>query len=46
MADAAAKLALLKAAFAGAKALVNGFSTGGYVQGSGAGTSGSIPARL
>lgn len=46
VADAAAKLALLKAAFAGAKALVKGFSTGGYVQGSGTGTSDSIPARL
>lgn len=46
VADAAAKLALLKAAFAGAKALVKGFSTGGYVQGSGNGTSDSIPARL
>lgn len=46
VADAAAKLALLKAAFAGAKALVKGFSVGGYVQGSGTGTSDSIPARL
>lgn len=46
VADAAAKLALLKAAFAGAKALVKGFSTGGYVQGSGTGTSDSIPTRL
>lgn len=46
VADAAVKLALLKAAFAGAKALVKGFSTGGYVQGSGTGTSDSIPARL
>ena len=46
VADAAAKLAFLKAAFAGAKALVKGFSTGGYVQGSGTGTSDSIPARL
>ena len=46
VADAAAKLALLKAAFAAAKALVKGFSTGGYVQGSGTGTSDSIPARL
>lgn len=46
VADAAAKLALLKAAFAGAKALVKGFYTGGYVQGSGTGTSDSIPARL
>lgn len=46
VADAAAKLALLKAAFAGAKALVKSFSTGGYVQGSGTGTSDSIPARL
>lgn len=46
VASAAAKLALLKAAFAGAKALVKGFSTGGYVQGAGTGTSDSIPARL
>lgn len=46
LATAAAKLALLKAAFAGAKALVKGFSTGGYVQGAGTGTSDSIPARL
>ena len=46
VADAAAKLALLKAAFAGAKALVKGFSVGGYVQGSGTGTSDSVPARL
>lgn len=46
VADAAAKLALLKAAFAAAKAAVKGFSTGGYVQGSGTGTSDSIPARL
>ena len=46
VADAAAKLALLKAAFAGAKALVKGFSTGGYVQGAGTGTNDSIPARL
>lgn len=46
VASAAAKLALLKAAFAAAKTLVKGFSTGGYVQGSGTGTSDSIPARL
>ena len=46
VASAAAKLALLKAAFAGAKALVKGFSVGGYVQGAGTGTSDSIPARL
>ena len=39
-------MVLIKAAFAGAKALVKGFSTGGYVQGSGTGTSDSIPARL
>ena len=45
-ASAAALMALIKAAFAGAKALVKGFSTGGYVQGSGTGTSDSIPARL
>lgn len=46
LATAAVKLALLKAAFAGAKALVKGFSVGGYVQGAGTGTSDSIPARL
>lgn len=46
VASAAAKLVLIKAAFAAAKAAVKGFSTGGYVQGSGTGTSDSIPARL
>lgn len=46
VASAAALMALIKAAFAGAKALVKGFSAGGYVQGSGTGTSDSIPARL
>jgi hypothetical protein len=46
VASAAAKLALIKAAFAAAKAAVKGFSTGGYVQGSGTGTSDSVPARL
>jgi hypothetical protein len=46
VASAAAKLALIKAAFAAAKAAIKGFSTGGYVQGSGSGTSDSIPARL
>ena len=46
VASAAALMALIKAAFAGAKALVKGFSTGGYVQGSGTGTSDSIQARL
>lgn len=46
VASAAAKLALIKAAFAAAKAAVKGFSTGGYVRGSGTGTSDSIPARL
>ena len=46
VASAAALMALIKAAFAGAKVLVKGFSTGGYVQGSGTGTSDSIPARL
>lgn len=46
VASAAGMMALTKAAFAGAKALVKGFSTGGYVQGSGTGTSDSIPARL
>ena len=46
VASAAAKLALIKAAFAAAKAAVKGFSTGGYVSGAGSGTSDSIPARL
>ncbi|MQM89605.1 phage tail tape measure protein [Segatella copri] len=46
VASAAALMVLIKAAFAGAKALVKGFSTGGYVQGTGTGTSDSIPARL
>lgn len=46
VASAAALMVLIKAAFAGAKALVKGFSSGGYVQGAGTGTSDSIPARL
>lgn len=46
VASAAGMMVLTKAAFAGAKAAVKGFSTGGYVQGSGTGTSDSIPARL
>lgn len=46
VASAAAKLVLIKAAFAAAKAAIKGFSTGGYVQGAGTGTSDSIPARL
>nr|UWF88049.1 MAG: minor tail protein [Bacteriophage sp.] len=46
VASAAGMMALTEAAFAGAKAAVKGFSTGGYVQGSGTGTSDSIPARL
>lgn len=46
VASAAALMVLVKAAFSGAKALVKGFSTGGYVQGAGTGTSDSIPARL
>lgn len=46
VAKAAANIALLKAAFAGAKALVKGFSTGGYVSGEGTSTSDSIPAML
>lgn len=46
VASTAALMALIKAAFAGAKALVKGFSVGGYVQGAGTGTSDSIPARL
>lgn len=46
VASAAALMALVKAAFAGAKALVKGFAVGGYVHGAGTGTSDSIPARL
>lgn len=46
VASAASLMVLIKAAFAGAKALVKGFSVGGYVQGAGTGTSDSIPARL
>lgn len=46
VASAAGMMVLTKAAFAGAKALVKGFSVGGYVQGAGTGTSDSIPARL
>lgn len=46
IASAAAMLTLIKVAFAGAKTLVKGFSTGGYVSGDGTGTSDSIPARL
>lgn len=46
VASAAALMVLVKAAFSGAKALVKGFSVGGYVQGAGTGTSDSIPARL
>lgn len=45
-ASTAALMALINAAFAGAKAAIKGFSTGGYVQGAGTGTSDSIPARL
>lgn len=46
IASAAALMAIIKGAMAGAKSLVKGFSSGGYVQGSGTGTSDSIPARL
>lgn len=46
IAEAAALTAIVEAAFAGAKSVIKGFSTGGYVQGSGTGTSDSIPARL
>lgn len=46
VASAAAMMVLVKAAFAGAKALVKGFSTGGYVSGDGTATSDSIPAML
>lgn len=46
VASTAALMALINAAFAGAKAAIKGFATGGYVQGAGTGTSDSIPARL
>lgn len=46
VASTAALIALIKAAFAGAKSMVKGFSVGGYVSGAGSGTSDSIPARL
>lgn len=46
IAEAAALTVIVKAAIAGAKSVIKGFSTGGYVQGSGTGTSDSIPARL
>lgn len=46
VASAAGMMALVKVAFAGAKAAVKGFSSGGYVSGGGTGTSDSIPARL
>lgn len=46
IASAAALMAIIKGAMAGAKSLVKGFSVGGYVQGAGTGTSDSIPARL
>ena len=46
VASAAALTALITAAFEAAKAGVNSFAVGGYVQGAGTGTSDSIPARL
>lgn len=46
VASTAALMALIKAAFAGAKAAVKGFSVGGYVSGDGTATSDSIPAML
>lgn len=46
VASAAGLMALIKVAFAGAKSLIKGFSVGGYVSGSGTGTSDSISARL
>lgn len=46
VASTVALMALIKAAFAGAKSMVKGFSVGGYVSGAGSGTSDSIPARL
>lgn len=45
-ASAAAKYALITAAFEAAKAAVKSFAVGGYVSGPGTGTSDSIPARL
>ena len=45
-ASAAAKYALVTAAFEAAKAAVKSFAVGGYVSGAGTGTSDSIPARL
>lgn len=46
IASAAAKFALVTAAFEAAKAAVKSFAVGGYVSGAGTGTSDSIPARL
>lgn len=46
VASAAAKMALITAAFGAAKAAVKSFAVGGYVSGEGTGTSDSIPARL
>lgn len=46
VASTAALMTLIKVAFSGAKAAVKGFAVGGYVSGSGNGTSDSIPARL
>ena len=46
VASTVALMALIKAAFAGAKSMVKGFSVGGFVSGAGSGTSDSIPARL
>ena len=46
VANAAAKFALITAAFEAAKAAVKSFAVGGYVSGAGTGTSDSIPARL
>lgn len=45
-ASAAAKYALVTAAFEAAKAAVKSFAVGGYVSGAGTSTSDSIPARL
>ena len=46
VASAAALIALITAAFAGAKAAIKSFAVGGLVTGEGTGTSDSIPARL
>lgn len=46
IAEAAVLTGIVEATFAGAKAAIKGFATGGLVEGEGTGTSDSIPARL